>query len=358
MGTIFSVAQVNIDRQTKPIAQASFGTILIVGSNPTFSSRVEYFTDAEAIAAVLTGGTSAPEYLAAQAIFAQSPVVEKVAIGKKLVGDSSYAVALDAIKTADNGWYGLIGATRTQAEQLSIADWSLTNQKICSLASSTAAIVDTTNAADTTSLAAVLKANSNSRTSCFYSASASTKYVDAGYLGKILPYTPGTYSGAFKTIAGVTVDSLSATQSINAHAKFCNTFEEMGEQNKTFFGYVSDGDYTDTIIFIDWLRSRIAENVYRLLANLPKIPYDDDGIGLLESAVRQVLEIAQTNKALTKNIFDPNTKEQLGGFKIIVPKASSIPANDKALRFLQGIKFVCWYSGAIHTVRIDGTVTL
>lgn len=358
MSSIFSVAQVNIDRETKPISQASFGTILIVGPNPSFSDRVEYFTDLADVADALAGGENALEYLAAKAIFSQSPVVEKVAIGKKIVGDASYSAALDAIKDSDNSWYGLIAGTRTQAEQVSAAGWALSNEKFCSVAAATANIIDTTNANDTTTLAAVLKAASNFRTSCFYSAVAATEFVDAGYLGKILPYTPGTYSGAYKTISGVTVDSLTPTQSKNAHDKFCNTYEEMGEQNKTFFGYVSDGDYSDTIIFIDWLRSRIAENIYALLANAKKIPFDDNGIGMIESAVRQILEIGQSNGAITKTAFDPITKEQVGGFKIIVPRASSVLTADKAARFLQGIKFVCWYSGAIHTVRIDGTVTL
>jgi len=358
MSSIFSVAQVNIDRETKPISQASFGTVLIVGPNPTFSDRIEYFTDLSAIAAVLTGGITSLEYLAAKAIFSQSPVVEKVAIGKKLVGDANYAEALDTVKASDNGWYGLIAATRTQAEQVSAAGWALSNEKFCSVAAATANIIDTTDANDTTTLAAVLKAASNYRTSCFYSAVAATEFVDAGYLGKILPYTPGTYSGAYKTISGVTVDKLTPTQSINAHTKFCNTYEEMGAQNKTFFGYVSDGDYSDTIIFIDWLRSRIAENIYVMLNNVKKIPINDNGIGMIESAVRQILEIGQSNGAITETAFDPTTKEQVGGFKIIVPRASSITLVDKTARFLQGVKFVCWYSGAIHTVRIDGTVTL
>jgi len=365
MSEINQIVTVNITRQTQAVAQASFGIINIVGPNSTTGNRLDFYTSAADVAANVTGGTAALEYLAASIIFSQNPTVQKIAISKKEVGDADYTAALDAIKLIDDTWYGLILASRVVAEQQDVADWAQANKKVACFASSGADIgggvidyKDQADGVDTTSIGYYLKNNALSKSAGIYSATAATKFVDAGLLGVILPKTPGTYTAAFKTIAGASADTLTPTQSTNIQAKYSSTYTEVGGKNLLLFSKVGDGDYLDTVIFVDWLESRIAENVFGLLAREDKVPFFDKGVSQVQSEVNQILSVAQTNKALTPNAFDPDTGAQTGGYVINVPQASSIPTNDKASRFLSGITFTAWYSGAVHTVQINGVVTL
>jgi len=365
MSEISSIITVNITRQTQALSQASFGIINIVGENSSTGNRIDFYTTLSDVAAGLDNGTADPEYFAAREIFSQSPTVEKIAISHKEVGDVDYSAALDAIKLIDNSWYGLIVASRTVSEQQNVADWTQANEKVAAFASAGTGtpgtdndFLDEADGTDVTSIGYYIKTNAHFRSMGIYSLAAATKYVDAGMFGVALPKTPGTYTMAFKTISGATVDKLTTTQSLNVYNKYSNTYTEVGGKNLLLFSKIGDGDYIDTIIFVDWLKARIAENVFGLLARHDKIPYSDAGISQVKSAINQILSIAQTNGALTETTFDPDTDVQTGGYVINVPLASSIPVNDKAARNLTGITFTAWYSGAVHTVQINGTLTL
>jgi hypothetical protein len=361
MGYIRDVVQVDVSRETKPIEEASFGIPLVVGSNPTFASRVKYYSvsDLTSVEADLTGGTSDPEYEIIEAISKQSPAPAIVGIGKREVGDADWATALNAMKNENNDWYHLILSNRTQAEAEEVCTWALANKKIAYVASADASIIDTTEGADTTSLAAKLKAETNDRACCFYHGAGATEWIDGAYAGLIgvLSARPGSYTGAFKTPLGITVDDLKTDQLKNAEDKLCNVFDKKGGQNKVFWGFTSGADYLDTVIFADWLESRLAERIYKAISTPPKVPFNGAGISIVESAMDGVFADAKSNGAIDENEYNVNNV-QIGGYIINMPSIASIDTNDKANRLLQGITFTCWYTGAIHKVKVIGTVTL
>lgn len=367
MTTMNQIVNVTITRETKPVSRRGFGTILIVGPNATFAERIKFYTDLASIAADLTGGENALEYLAAAAVFGQNPRVLQVAIGKKEVGDADYTAALNAIVTENPNWYGVILANRTVADQEDVMDWVQANERICAMASAGTDqgggvydIIDEADGVDDSSIAYYAKTNSLDRTSVFYSADAATEFLDAGYLGRILPLTPGSYTGMFKTIAGVPVDTLTATQSKNVHDKFANTYEEIGEVNIVLNGYVSTGEFTDIIIFQDWLKARIAENVFGGMVNELKIPYTDGGITAVQSLLDQVLKIGQDNGGISPFAYDASTKPptQIGGYISTVPALADVPTGDKTARILNNVEFIAWLAGAIHNVVINGVLTV
>jgi len=209
------------------------------------------------------------------------------------------------------------------------------------------------------SIGAELKDESNDRAGVFYhSESASSVYPDAGFLGTIATYTPGSYTGAYKQLSNVSVIDLTPTQSKNAHDKNVNTYQEIGGVNVTRYGTVAEGEYYDIMVGIDWTKARIQESIYSLLVNQPKVPYTEEGIASVESAIATVLDIGIANGLFSPHAFDPTSKERIGGYFIEVPALSSIPTQDKADRFLQNVKFTAWLAGAIHKVKVEGTVTL
>lgn len=81
---ISEIVKVNITRDSVNISRVGFGTVLILGGNANFASRVAYFTDLASVEDALLSGNAAPEYAAAAAAFAQNPKVEQIAIGHRV----------------------------------------------------------------------------------------------------------------------------------------------------------------------------------------------------------------------------------------------------------------------------------
>lgn len=350
------IIKVDITRETKPIGQKGFGTILIVGTGATFTQRINFYTDPDDIAAVVTGGTASMEYIMASTIFSQNPHITTVAIGKKLVDDDTYEDTLAAIKAENADFYGVLLASRVLAEQKEVVQWVQANARVCAIASADVNIPGQPAEVDLTSIARFVKAGSYDRTCVIYHSQAATQAVDAGLLGLILSYDPGSYTGAFKSIAGCTVDKLSETARKNCHAKYASTYQAVAEVPVLLYSYVGTGEFIDIIIFADWLTARIAEANFRLLATTKKMSYNE--ITSFETATKQVLDRGQKNKGISETEFDKATGLQIGGYMTNFPRSRDIPQNDKALRKLTNAKFKAYLAGAVHSVAIEGTLTL
>lgn len=361
MSNVINYVNIQITRLLKPVSKAGLTTICVVGPNATFSpARIQFYStdDLAAIAADLTGGVTDEEYLACVAIASQSPKPALVAIGREDVADSDdMTVTLNAILAESRNFFGLITAERDVDKQEDAATWAAVNKKVYATASATADIIGTTDGADSTTLPALFKAAANAYVSCFYHSLAATQYLDAAYLGHILPKIPGSYTGAFKTLVGITPDTLNPTESGNAHDKFCSTYEELGEVNVVLDGWVSSGEYTDITVFIEWVRNRMTENIWSLKVNSDKIPYTDGGINTIDNGMKQILDIGQKNGGISPNTFDVATKARTGGYETFVPLAADVLSADKLNRELNDGTFLAYLAGAIHKTVINGVVT-
>ena len=267
----------------------------------------------------------------------------------------SLSAALTAIKASDNTWYAIINPVRTDVDNISIATWTEANKKIFFAASADPLIIAST---DTASIAYDFHNRSLARSAAIHHLLAASQFADAALLGKILPYTPGSYTAKFKTLAGISADMLTTSQETNALAKAANIYTEVGGRNIVQAGSVGEGEWIDTIILVDWIEARIKEEVYSVLVNNLKVPYDDRGIAAIQAAISRPLDEAISNGGLTRIQFDPDTKLQIGGYVVNVPKASDISPTDKNLRQLRNVTFTAWLAGAIHAVTINGTVTV
>lgn len=274
----------------------------------------------------------------------------KVDFRQSIVFTESDTVANDlsniSIETDD--WYGLVLTSRVAQDQLDAAAYIETQKKIFFAASANEDIADTTDSADTTTVAAIFKSLGYARSAVFFHPAAATEYIEAAMFGVILPLDPGAYTAALKDLAGITKDDITPTQRTNILAKNANMYSEVGGVGITEFGTVGEGEFIDIIILVDWLDARITEGVFSLLARLPKVPYTDGGIAAIEAEITKVLQLGQAQGGIS---LDPT-------FQITVPLAADISQGDKASRVLNGISFVATLTGAIHTTNITGTVTL
>jgi len=275
----------------------------------------------------------------------------------------SVAADLTAIKEINNTWYALVLTSRTVSDivdmsgETGAANWVEANTKVFITASAATDIINVAAGSDSTTVAALVKAKGYDRTQVFYHESAATLFPEAAVFGKILPQTPGSYTEKFKTLAGVVVSTLTGTQETNGAAKNVLLYQEVGSVPITSEGKVASGEFLDTIIFIDWLQTEIQYNVFTLLASMLKLPFTSGGISAVGGQVRAALQKGQDNGGISPFEFD-SQKMQIGGYVVTLPALASISTADKAARFLDNVKFTAWLAGAIHSTKINGTVTL
>lgn len=250
---------------------------------------------------------------------------------------------LDAIQAFDPDWYGLLLANQPDADVQAAAGWAETKVKLFLADNPDYAIV--TNA--TTDLASDLQDSSYARTALVYH-SYPGEYAGAALMGKIFPFDPGSYTAAYKTLAGVTVNPLKTAEIGYVAAKNANYYVTVAGSNRTFFGKSASGEYIDVTVFTDWLRARLQERIYSLLINSAKVPFTDLGIALVVAEVRAQLQEGVNVGGLAA---DPAPE-------VTFPLAASVSSVDKNNRYLPDIEFTATLAGAIHTLEITGTLSV
>lgn len=287
----------------------------------------------------LTAGLSKPVYVPANMLSLLDLVQD--------TADVSLAADLAAIAVEDNSWYGILLPYASSALIQIVATYAEANEKLFIAQTQDSAVITVSNGSDSTSIAHVLKAAADARTALIYSAN-NEDFADGGWAGKCLPLDPGSETWKFKTLAGVTVSTLTTTQQTNAQAKYCNVYTTVAGVNITQEGLVAANEFIDVIRFRDWLRARMAESIFGALARTKKIPFTDAGIAVVEGLVRAQLQAGVEVGGLSSSPAPVVT----------VPKAADISDSDKAARTLRNVKFDAVLAGAIHFVTISGTITV
>ena len=344
------IVEVNITRQTTSVAVAAFNVPLILSQFAT-NKTTTAFTRARVYGSVAEmasdGWTSSDAvYKIANAIFSQNPSVNKIVVGRKDSNDATVDAALNAIANENNDWYGIVVDQSLVSSFADVASWVETAKKFAIFWITDVNAYDPSKSTD---LASVLKLANRNRSAVFWHATPAggADYPDAAWMGEGFPYEPGTSTWAYKTLNGVTPDTLLASQETALKNKNCNYYTTVGGVSITQEGKVASGEYIDIIIGTDWIEARLREAVYSALVNNRKIPYDDTGIAMIEGLVKGVL-----NEAASKGIL------QADSIAVTVPKYADIPQADKLARKLPDVKFSALYQGAIHSVTINGTISV
>ena len=344
------IVEVNITRQTTSVAVAAFNVPLILSQFAT-NKTTTAFTRARvygSVAEMASDGWASTDavYKIANAIFSQNPSVNKIVVGRKDSNDATIDAALNAIANENNDWYGIVVDQALVSSFADVASWVETAKKFAIFWITDVNAYDPSKSTD---LASVLKLANRNRSAVVWHATPAggADYPDAAWMGEGFPYEPGTSTWAYKTLNGVTPDTLLASQETALKNKNCNYYMTVGGVSITQEGKVASGEYIDIIIGTDWIEARLREAVYSALVNNRKIPYDDTGIAMIEGLVKGVL-----NEAASKGIL------QADSIAVTVPKYADIPQADKLARKLPDVKFSALYQGAIHSVTINGTISV
>jgi hypothetical protein len=111
-------------------------------------------------------------------------------------------------------------------------------------------------------------------------------------------------------------------------------------------GIMVNGEYIDIIRGLDWLDNFMKTSLLTLFQTNPKIPYTNNGIGLIENIVRASLDEAVSNNVINDDYI------------VTTPDSASVSLSDKATRTLRNVKFTATLTGAIQRVVINGNISV
>ena len=367
-----------VGRRDANVAQVSLGTIDTVLDNTTYTTTINgtpfaFLSDGDATDLEIRDGLIAAINGGAEPVTAAPGASNTYTLTADVAGDG-FSLATDAnqtpstttpnkgiveetalIQETDDDFYFVLSTSRTEQDVLALAGHVETLIKLYGVDDDDPDSRDLSPSTDTTSLFAQLKAQNYDRTFTVFSADQDG-YAAAAWIGKNAPKDPGSITWKFKGVAGVVADKLTTTQKINISGKNGNTYTEVGGVNIFEEGVVVNGEFIDIIRGTDWIQVRMQEEVYTLLINEDKVPFDNGGIEAVLTQMRKILDQAVTNKILRTTIAGQEAEEATPS--VFAPDISDIPAADRAARFLQGLEFSGFYAGAVHKVKIDGTLSI
>ncbi len=255
---------------------------------------------------------------------------------------------LSAIANEDDDWYGLLLVPQSKPVILAAAAWVEAQRKMYVPQSADWDVVD---AGQTSDIATALVALAYTRTAgIWHRPILGAENADAAWLGLQLALDPGSYTAAFKTLAGVSVDDLRTGEMTALKNKKWTRYKRQRGANITFEGRTPSGRFIDVVRFVDWLTVEIETDLFFLLINNPKVPFTAAGISQAKGCVLGTL---QRGKKRPNDGLDPD-------FTSIVtaPTVAETNATDRANRLLKTIQFTDRLSGALHGITIRGTISV
>ncbi len=162
---------------------------------------------------------------------------------------------------------------------------------------------------------------------------------------------PGSFTWHLKELNGVTVASLTSTHQTNLDTAGWNYYVSVangisGIMGVNGGGAAFDGTFMDITHGTDALTARLQEGLFGAIANAEKIDYDEDGILILKAKALAVLRSFEDSRLLDKGASSVTYTD---------PKDSSL-ATDRGNRYYPSLKFASTYRGAVHKVRLVGTI--
>ncbi len=172
----------------------------------------------------------------------------------------------------------------------------------------------------------------------------------------VVGVTAGLEAGGFTyknmIIKGVEPMELSDTELEEIHALGANTIVEKAGDIVTSEGKTAAGEYADIVDSNDYIIQNIAYKTQKIFNNNNKVPYTNAGIGMLEAEVQAVLSNGYKNGMIAED--DDGKPLYATSFAL----RSQTTEVDRATRNYPYGKFNFELAGAIHTAKINGTVTV
>lgn len=323
----------------KPIGQLGFGMPLILLEN---AAKEIPYTEVSGITDLAAAGITKESnaYKAANLLFAQKHAPESIAVCA-VTGPATDALA-DA-KLVDKGWRHLIvvndGETASTVQAISALVEAMEHKMYF-------AGLDVDD--DTTITVTGLR-----RTVLFYcDATEDVPVPVAALVGETAGYAAGSITYKNTILTGIAAQDLTDAQIEAIHQKGGITFVAKAGDNVTSEGKVAGGEYIDVIDSEDYIIQQLTYRTQKVLNQAAKVSYDNNGIGLLESVAKDVLQGAYNNGMIATN------EDGSPAYWVDYALRENTKETDRANRKYIGGNFGFALAGAIHTVEVTGTITV
>lgn len=330
--------KVNIDL-AKPIGTVGFGMPLILIENA--KAAIDY-TEVSNVDEMKDAGVleSSVALKAAQLLFSQANAPKTIAVCAVSTGA---VAALNDAKMAAKGWRQLIvineGDDETAISEIITAIEALDGKMYFANLP-----VDDSTAITVSGLR---------RTVLFYCTPTDAVPVPvAALVGETAGRAAGSFTYKNLMLSGVPAQDLTDSQIEAIHKKGGITFVAKAGDNVTSEGKVAGGEYIDIIDSEDFIIQQLAFKTQRVLNTSSKVPYDNNGIALLESVAKGVLQDAYNNGMIVTN------PDGTPGYSVNYALREDTKATDRANRKYIGGNFSFALTGAIHEVEITGSITV
>jgi Protein of unknown function (DUF3383) len=263
----------------------------------------------------------------------------------------SLTADLDAIIDEDGAFFGFDMVHNVPAEAIAAALWAESKERLyCPTWSDSDVLVG----AATTDVGSQLKAANYS-----YTYSNFTKRTVCDGMGIALfsrlgaEFNPGAETFAHKGLVGIAADKFTTSEIAALEAKNVNFYAKYRGLETTWEGKVAGGPlgYVDVVRGLAWLNSELKATGFETLRGAPgKVAYTDEGAAIVGNRLQSVLDLASTP---TYPVLR-NTPRAI----ILYPKVADVPVNERAVRNFPGYTWSGEISGAFHTVKIRGVVSV
>lgn len=324
---------------TKPVGSIGFGVPLILLENAEMA--IEY-TEVSSLTEITNAGIplTSKAYKAAQLLFSQKNTSAKIAV---CAVTGTAAVALTDEMLVNKGWRQLIvvtdGNTAPAVADIMAAVEPLDGKMYF-------AGLETED--ETTFTVSGIR-----RTVLFYcDATEDVPVPVAAFVGATAGHAVGSITYKNIILSGVAAQELTETEVEAIHAKGGVTFVAKAGDNVTSEGIVAGGEYIDIIDCEDYIIQQMAYKTQKLLNTTDKVPYDNNGIAMLESVAKDVLQTAYNNGMIATNA------DGSAAYSIDYAMREDTSEADRAARRYLGGNFKFALAGAIHKVEITGEITV
>lgn len=315
----------------KPAGRLGFGIPLILAIG-----KAEEYKECADIAEVIEAGyaSSTDTYKAAALMFAQEDKPSSVALVGAETVDSAVGVLTNS---AGKGWRRLVIVGAGEADISKIITYiNTTEDKMLFVT-----------AADAEGLKDL---GTNDRVVGFVHKNV---LAAAALVGEASGLNPGSFTYKNLILTGIEPTVLSETELKAIHEANGLTFVTKAGDNVTSEGKAMSGEYIDIIDTKDWIISQIVYRTQKLLNAMPKVPYDNGGIAMLENVCLTVLKEAAVMGMIA---YDSDNGRYLYSTNYALRDTQD--AADRVERKYIGGNFSFELAGAIHTVVVNGEISI
>lgn len=320
----------------KPVGQLGFGTPLILLEN---ADKEVPYTVVHGIVELAAAGIDKESvaYKAATLLFAQNHAPDSIAVCA-VTTPATDALADGAL--VNKGWRQLIvvtdGETASTVQAISALVETMEHKMYY-------ATMDDSNITTSGLRRTVLFA---------YDASDDVPCPVAALVGATAGHEAGSITYKNIILKGITPMAIDDVTLEGLHDNGCLTVVSKAGDIVTSEGKAAGGEYIDVVDSEDYIIQQLAYETQRVLNHAGKVPYDNNGIGLLESVAKNVLHRAYTKGMIATN--DDGTPAYWVDYAL----RENTSEADRATRKYLGGKFGFSLAGAIHEVEVTGTISV